>query len=139
MTEHPDCYVWKPSVTTKWFDGYMGQSVILIEEFSGQVNIEFMLGLLDCYTQMVEVKGGSTYLNAKTIYITSNVEPSDWYKNILTGNDELRPAHRRALHSRLTTVKRCERVENPPGIEPRYNYVRRDISASITPPINQRR
>lgn len=138
ISSHPDCYIWKPSITTKWFDGYMGQSVMLIDEFSGQVGIEQMLGLLDRYMHQVEIKTSSTYINVDTIYITSNVEPSDWYINVLTGADELRPIHRRALHSRLTTVKRCTRTENPPGVEPRYAYQRMDISATIDPPINNR-
>lgn len=65
-----------------WFDNYEGQSVLLIDEFNGWIPHGMLLQLLDIYPMSVDVKGGTTYNLWKTVYILSNVDPEEWYKNL---------------------------------------------------------
>lgn len=65
--------------TTKFWDGYQGQSHVVIDEFTGQVEITHMLRWLDRYPVLVETKGSGTVLKARKIWITSNLSPEDWY------------------------------------------------------------
>lgn len=90
-----DFYIKMPS--TKWFDGYRGQENIIIDEFTGQVDISHMLRWLDRYPCTVEVKGSQVFLNTKRWWITSNINPNLWYE----GKD---PEQIKALVRRFTNV-----------------------------------
>ena len=72
-----DAYPKIPS--TKFWDGYRGQSRVIIDEFTGQISIEHLLRWLDRYPVIVEVKGSATVLLATHIWITSNIDPANWY------------------------------------------------------------
>jgi len=67
---------------TKFWDGYNGQQHVVIDEFRGSIDISHMLRWLDRYPVIVEVKGSSTCLVATTIWITSNLDPRDWYMDL---------------------------------------------------------
>lgn len=73
-------YFVKPSFNT-WWDGYKGEKVVIIDEYSGQWNIDYMLLALDRYPLKVEVKNGTVNLAASIIIITSNIPPAEWYIN----------------------------------------------------------
>lgn len=62
-----------------WFDGYMGQEVILVDDFYGWLKWSFLLKFIDRYPQDLPVKGGFTPNIAKYIYFTSNADPASWY------------------------------------------------------------
>lgn len=68
--------------TTKFWDGYQGQGKVVIDEFTGQIEITHMLRWLDRYPVLVETKGSGTVLKASKIWITSNLHPTDWYKTV---------------------------------------------------------
>lgn len=57
------------------FNGYEGQSVVLIDDFrDDMIRIDELLRLLDCYAYRYEIKGGSfRYAYFSKVYITSNV------------------------------------------------------------------
>ncbi len=67
---------------TKWWCGYRGQGHVVIDEFTGCVDIVHLLRWLDRYPVSVETKGGSTALLASKYWITSNLEPSAWYPDV---------------------------------------------------------
>lgn len=67
---------------TKFWDGYRDHENVVIDEFRGGIDISHMLRWLDRYPVVVEIKGSATTLKAKTIWITSNMDPRDWYKDI---------------------------------------------------------
>jgi len=67
---------------SKFWDGYVGQKHVIIDEFRGGIDIGHMLRWLDRYPVIVEVKGSSTVLKAETIWITSNIHPKDWYPDL---------------------------------------------------------
>ncbi len=74
------CYRKPPD--TKWFDKYDVENVLLLDDFSGRssgMSLSYVLQLLDRYEIGVEVKGGSTSLLAKRVYVTTNNHPHTWY------------------------------------------------------------
>lgn len=80
---------------SKFWDGYSDHKHVVMDEFRGDIDIAYLLIWLDRYPVIVENKGSSTVLKAETIWITSNVNPRDWY----SGVDQ---ATRDALMRRLT-------------------------------------
>ena len=76
--ENPDMYI-IPVSDNLWFDGYDGQSCLLLDDFTGWMKLDHLLRLLDIYPVQIPVKGGFTYLTATKIVITSNKHPEDWY------------------------------------------------------------
>lgn len=67
---------------TKFWDGYQGQTNVVIDEFRGGVDIGHVLRWFDRYPVIVEVKGSSVPLKATTIWITSNLHPRFWYPEL---------------------------------------------------------
>lgn len=67
---------------TKFWDGYQGHDNVVIDEFRGGIDIAHLLRWFDRYPVIVEVKGSSTVLKAKKIWITSNLSPDDWFKEV---------------------------------------------------------
>lgn len=80
------CWDWEPGLfcyndepNTYWWDGYQGESVVLIDEFRGGIAYSQLLCLLDRYKTRVPYKGGFTPFRGSLIFITSNIEPQHWY------------------------------------------------------------
>lgn len=78
---------------TIWWDGYRGQATVIIDDFYGWLPWTFILRLLDRYPFAVQYKGGYREFTSQKIIITSNTEPSVWYKNV--PNDDVTPLIRR--------------------------------------------
>lgn len=92
-----ESFYYKPPAN-KWWDGYTGQEVVVIDDYKGAWELEYLLTLLDRYPLKVEVKGGSVEFNSKYIVITSNKRPAryctDEPKQLLrriSENIDLRP------------------------------------------------
>jgi len=87
-----------------WFDGYMGHETVLFDDFDGSwFKITYLLKLLDRYVFTVPVKGGFTWWAPTIIYITSNIDPHDWFPMA-------KEEHKKALLRRLTefgTIQHC--------------------------------
>lgn len=63
--------------TTKWWDGYVGQGTVVIDDYRSEktvngLHLNYLLRLLDIYPMMVEVKHGYINFNTPNIFITSN-------------------------------------------------------------------
>lgn len=74
----------KSSDTGNWWDGYKGETVVLLDDFRGN-NMQFgsFLKLTDPYRPLkykVQVKGGTIDLVAKTFFITTPFHPADTWK-----------------------------------------------------------
>jgi len=82
---------------SKFWDGYQNQSNIVVDEFRGGIDVSHLLRWTDRYPVRVEIKGSSRPLNAERIWITSNVNPLDWYP-------ELDVMTKEALMRRLTII-----------------------------------
>lgn len=62
-----------------WWQHYNGEKVVIIEEYSGWLNWNTLLNVLDSTPMSVEFKGGSWPLQVTTVIITSNKCPWDWH------------------------------------------------------------
>ena len=79
----------------QWWDGYEGESTILIDEYSNDVPITKLLNILDGYELRLPIKGGFTYANWNKVYITTNLKKSELHNNA-------KPEHINALNRRIT-------------------------------------
>lgn len=93
----PDLFAF-PIGKDLWSDGYMGQSVVLIDDFSGGMRLVDLLRFLDRYPIQIPRKGGFVWWCPLRIIITSNVHPSKWYKY------EDRQSSEAALHRRIHRI-----------------------------------
>lgn len=64
---------------TKFWDGYRGESNVVIDEFRGSIDVSHLLRWLDRYPVRVEIKGSSTPLLCQRIWITSNLPVDQWF------------------------------------------------------------
>jgi len=88
----PDAY-WlkKPGHNqTVFFDDYDGQEDVVIDEFFGWLPRDLMCRMCDRYPLMVDTKGGCVNFYPKRIWITSNLSPPEWWKNVGLGAMERR-------------------------------------------------
>lgn len=65
----------------KWWDGYTGQDVCIIDEFYGWLSWTEILRLCDRYPCGVESKGGVLQFRSKKLIFLSNDHPIRWYSN----------------------------------------------------------
>lgn len=90
-----------------WFQNPT-EDVMVFEEFNGQIPLQRMLQLLDPYPNALEVKGGMRPAMYKTVIITSNSNPSEWYpQKTPTGTDVRREQAVLALWDRLGYSNGC--------------------------------
>jgi len=64
-----------------WWDGYIGQENVILDDFYGWLPYDELLRLLDRYPLTVQTKGSQTQFLAKRIFLTSNTHPIKWYSN----------------------------------------------------------
>ncbi len=79
----------------KWWNGYYGETTLIIDEYSNQIPITELLGILDGYQLRLPVKGGFTYANWSTVYITTNLDSL---------HINAKPEHRDALCRRVSEI-----------------------------------
>jgi len=81
LENFPNAY-WKPK--GKWWDGYEGQDVVVIDEFYGWFGWDYLLRLTDRYPLILEGKcvTGGFQFTSKVIIFTSNKPWNQWYPNI---------------------------------------------------------
>lgn len=85
----------------KWFDGYVDQRMVLIDDFAGGKSgfmCSTLLNILDQWDCQVEIKGGMVTLRHRVLFVTTNIHPRDWY------DFEGRGEHLIALKNRFTQV-----------------------------------
>ena len=63
-----------------WFSNPTA-TVMVFEEFAGQIPLQKMLKLLDPYPMALEVKGGMRPAMYTVVVITSNTRPDGWYRD----------------------------------------------------------
>lgn len=71
--------VWVNNNSLQWFDGYGGESVVLLDDIRGDdIKFNFLLRLLDVFPLKVPIKGGFAEWCPSTILITTPMHPKDW-------------------------------------------------------------
>lgn len=80
LEDYPGAY-WKSknSGQQQFWDGYLGESVIIIDDYYGWFSYDYLLRLCDRYPFSLDSKGGTVQCSAKQIHFTSNKHPRDWY------------------------------------------------------------
>lgn len=76
-----------------FFDGYIGQELVVLDDYSGEIPYRLLLRLLDRHPITVQIKGGAVAWLPKMIIITSNLVPEQWYPM-----ESLDPFYRRVTH-----------------------------------------
>lgn len=105
--EYPGLFRLPPVINgTVWWDGYMGQDTVLIDDFCGDVPFRVLLQWTDGYPIQLPVKGGFVPACFTTVIITSNDPPPNWYPG---------ERHIDALLRRISLV---QEVTGPPPEEP---------------------
>lgn len=94
---YPEAYCKKAN--TKWWDGYDGQDVVIIDDFDKyHVALGYEIKIwLDHNPFPAEFKGGSKMIRPKKVIITSNYHPTE----IWTDDQTLQPVLRRVKVSRM--------------------------------------
>jgi len=72
-----------PSKHPLWFDGYVGQHVLLIDEYSGTPDREALLRLLDGHPLDVPVKGGFVRASWRWVFLLSNYDYTEGFDDAL--------------------------------------------------------
>lgn len=88
-------YVKNPG-TGKWFDGYCGEEVVILDEYRAEdIPWNVLLSLTGCLQHRVEIKGGMMEFVAKVIIITCPMSHEVALKPYETINDKLEQMTRR--------------------------------------------
>lgn len=83
-----------------WFDGYEGQTCLIIDDYDGWIAISFLLRMLDRYPCRLPVKGSFSYANWTNVWITSNKRPDEWKAS--HKGEKMDPRHVEALLRRVS-------------------------------------
>ena len=71
--------VYKIDPPYKWFDGYEGEDILLIDDYKkDSIERGLFLNLLDGYRLRLETKGSHTWALWTKVYITSNYDMASW-------------------------------------------------------------
>lgn len=82
---------WTNSNDLKWFDGYTGQTVAILDDFrETSCDFTFLLRLCDRYPLSVPVKGSFTPWTPTIIFITCPYSPDDLYRGSSEKLDQLK-------------------------------------------------
>ncbi|WGN90617.1 replication associated protein [Banfec circovirus 1] len=68
---------WKPR--GPWWDGYLGQGTVILDDFYGWLPFDELLRVMDRYPLKLPVKGGFVEFVSVKLIITSNKPPEEWY------------------------------------------------------------
>lgn len=89
-TKAPEAWVKPPPEVKgdgKWWDGYEGESTVHFDEFSGKwCTVDIAKRLFDRDRMSVQVKGGHREFVAKTLYVSSNRAPWEWWPKAKSGD-----------------------------------------------------
>lgn len=66
--------------STRWWDGYMQQQCILIDDFDGEWPFRDFIKLLDRYQYRAQIKGGYVQINSPFIIITCEFAPERFWE-----------------------------------------------------------
>jgi hypothetical protein len=104
-----------------WWDGYAGEEVVIIEEFEGWISRNQFKGLVNHSPLNVQVKGGAVSFRARSIYITSNKKPSEWWKIESQTQREAWPQIVRRLSPPIGRVLKATRNPQVPASDEQFN------------------
>ena len=88
--------IWVAGDSSKWFDGYHGQRIAIIDDIRAKNwSYDTLLRLLDGYSRRVEIKGGFTEFNPEVVFITASYPPDRTYAGTLEHHGSIEQLERR--------------------------------------------
>lgn len=125
--------VYNKRVDDKWWCGYLGEKSVILNEYQGQLPIATLLNLWDEIIQQMETKGGHVYVRAERYYVTSNVDPREWYSS--EGYGGVKHEQKLALFRRIDEVYEYTGFQKRKRIDWSEYYPRQDeVERAATPP-----
>jgi len=91
-----------PNNGSTWWDGYEGQETVILDDFYGWLKPHDLFRYLDIYPLKLAIKGGTVAAQYTRVYITSNNNSDDWYKEGVRYNKE---ALERRIHKKAQFMK----------------------------------
>lgn len=92
--------------TPEWWDGYNGETELIIDDYDSGVSCVRLLNLLDGHPCRLPVKGGFRWALWTKVILTSNYPPENWHA-------KAKPEHHAAMMRRITRVQQIlERDES---------------------------
>ena len=77
--------VYKIDPPYQWWDGYMGEEILLIDDYRHRaIDRGYLLNLLDGYRLRLETKGSHTWAMWKEVWITTNFDPDTWMDSAMS-------------------------------------------------------
>lgn len=102
----------------KWFDGYIGQQIVLFDDFRASwFPFSFLLRVLDRYPLLLETKGNTVHWRPRTIYITAPQRPEHTYFRLAPDDGRIEQLTRRITEVRLFGAE-PEVPSSVPGFTP---------------------
>lgn len=84
-----------------WLDGYNGERTIVLDEFRGQIPLDFVKNICDQYHFQIAVKGGFVPFSPDNVVFTSQHHPDDWWP----GDPHATPEDRAAFAARCVVYQ----------------------------------
>lgn len=76
-----DVYMWHAD--DKWWPFYEGENRLVIDDFCpSQITVRKLLRILDVYKLRLPIKGSHTYARWTEVFITSLIDPKEWYLGV---------------------------------------------------------
>ena len=97
VLEELDLSWFKKMPKSHWFDGYLGQQVLFLEEFQSCFNCTTFLSMCDTYPPTLEIKGGAIANQSTHYIICSNKSPDEQYPNVQQQHYATWEAYRRRI------------------------------------------
>lgn len=89
-----DAYLYS-SPNKIWWSGYDGTSSVIMDDFHGNYPFGDFKQMTDKYPHKVPVHGNLINFNPKKIIVTSNLDPTEWWKTEVTGREGYAALYRR--------------------------------------------
>jgi hypothetical protein len=111
IRDNPHCRVFYKTIQ-KWWDGYDGEEIVVIDDFRSSMPFSELLNLMDGKPFRREMKGTSICLRANHIFFTTPKAPHMWYRKLMDEDGDAREQ----LERRIYQLREFTRADNP-----RYN------------------
>lgn len=102
-SHHSHSEVYSKDGSTKWWDGYDAQPVVLIDDFTGSRELPptLLLRILDRYPLTVQTKGGHIPLARAHFILTSSIHHHSWYRGEEDWREQIQAFERRVTEWRV--------------------------------------
>lgn len=109
------------------FDSYIGQDVIIFEEFRSSLRIDDMLKYLDGYPLMLPCRYADKVACYTKVFIISNISLEQQYPNVQVDNPETWAAFRRRIHEVIHMANDFALLPDDPDFDPDITFGKAEV------------